>query len=612
MCVLSYNKDIIYKKEADKMKMLLVAVDAKYIHTNLAVQSLRAYAGQYKDHIEVVQFSINHTEDEILRGIYMQEADVVSFSCYIWNINMIVHIIDSLKKVQPGVKIWFGGPEVSYNYKECLESNRNLDGIVIGEGEKTFFELVEYYQGIRNDIENINGICYRDSARWEQTRENDKDTIFVTSPRDFMSLDEIPFAYEDMKSHKNKIIYYESSRGCPYSCSYCLSSAYRGVRFRNMDLVKKELKEFLNHKVPQVKFVDRTFNCNKKHAMAIWNFIKENDNGITNFHFEITGDLLCEEELQLLEGLRPGLVQLEIGVQTTNPDTMKAIDRTVDFDKLSENVKRIKKAQNIHQHLDLIAGLPLEGFDSFEKSFNDVYQLRPDQLQLGFLKVLKGAIVEDECNEYGIVYNNEPPYEVLTTKNLTYKENIELKGICDMVEVHYNSGQFAYSISYLEHFFKGPMRLYQSLYNYYLNKGLYTIAHSRMRRFEILLEFFTETINKEINNEINKKISKDDDIRNEINLFKEILLFDFCLREALKNRPAYVGAPMEHSRYRKIREELKPESSKIHIEEFNYDVIESSKLGKAIKKRHIIVFDYGKKDMITNTANIQILPFDKY
>lgn len=582
-----------------RMKILLVAIDAKYIHTNLAVQSLRAYAGKYKDHIDIVQFSINHTIEEILRGIYLQEADVVSFSCYIWNISMIREIICSLKKVQPHVKIWFGGPEVSYDPKDCLINNEGLDGIVIGEGEKTFYELVEYYLGIGTNIDDINGICYRDSARLEDLKEKNNDSLTMTPYREFISLDDIPFAYEDIESHKNKIIYYESSRGCPYSCSYCLSSAMRGVRFRNIDLVKKELKMFLDHKVPQVKFVDRTFNCNKKHAMDIWEFIRENDNGITNFHFEITADLLSEEELQLLERLRPGLVQLEIGVQTTNPDTMEAIKRTVDFKKLSENVKRIKKAHNIHQHLDLIAGLPLEDFDSFEKSFHDVYKLYPDQLQLGFLKVLKGSMVEDECRDYGIVYNSEPPYEVLYTNHLSYKDVIELKGICDMVEVYYNSGQFAYSMKYLEHYYDTPMMLYHSLYHYYDKNGLYTIAHTRMRRFEILLDFFMENVNK------NKNTS--DIINDEINVFKEILIFDGCLREALKNRPNYAGDSMEYKRFRRICDSINARRNQVHMEEFKYDVITSSESGKPIKKNNIIIFDYDNRDPLSNSARIQIL-----
>lgn len=591
------------------MKILLVTIDAKFIHTNLAVHSLKAYSNEYRDNVHIAQFSINNTKEEILRGIYLEQADVVAFSCYIWNINLILNIIESLNKVQPQVKIWLGGPEVSYNPKEYLIKYKEIDGIVIGEGERTFYELVRYYLGVDRELKNIKGIAYKTSANIQISKKKSDDNITITLPREPIGLDEMPFPYEDIKNHKNKIIYYESSRGCPYSCSYCLSSAHRGVRFRNIDLVKEELKIFLDHQVPQVKFVDRTFNCNKKHAMEIWRFIKEHDNGITNFHFEITADLLDEEELELLESLRPGLIQFEIGVQTTNPETMKAINRTVDFQKLSDRVERIRKAKNIHQHLDLIAGLPLEDYISFEKSFNDVYRLRPNQLQLGFLKVIKGSVIEEDCKEYGIVYNNEPPYEVLFTKDITYDEVLELKGICHMVEVYYNSGQFAYSMEYLEHFFDSPMKLYLALYHYYDKNGLYTLAHSRMRRYEILLEFFMDKVrtfkeqpktNTFKTNMINTNLFN-------VNLFKEIIIFDYCLREGLKNRPDYVGPPIEYQRYKRICNEHKLNRSKVHLEKFTYDVIQSARTGKGVKKNCIILFDYDNRDPITRSAKTRII-----
>lgn len=571
------------------MKILLVAIDAKFIHTNLAVHSLKAYSGKYEEYINIAQYSINHTEEEILRGIYLQDADIVAFSCYIWNIGIISRIIVNLKKVQPQVKIWFGGPEVSYYPKDCLLKYKELDGIVVGEGEQTFYELIEYYLGVNKELDNIFGIAFKNNARINILDELIGDTVTITPTREFISLNDIPFAYPDMESHKNKIIYYESSRGCPYSCSYCLSSAQRGVRYRDMDLVKKELSIFLECKVPQVKFVDRTFNCNKEHAMEIWRFIKEQDNGITNFHFEITADLLSDDELALLASFRPGLAQLEIGVQTTNPNTMKAIKRNVNFRKLTEKVEAIKKSHNIHQHLDLIAGLPLEDYTSFEKSFQDVYQLRPDQLQLGFLKVLKGSLIEEEDKEYGIVYNAEPPYEVLFTKHLTYNDVLELKGVCDMVEVYYNSGQFAYSMEYLVHCFDTPMKLYSSLYHYYNDRGLYSLAHSRLRRYEILLEFVQD-----------KLLIKD-------KVFNEILLFDLCLREALKNRPNYVGSPISYQSLRKICDDQGVNRSRVHLEKFSYDVVESAKQGKAVTKDCVILFNYDNRDPITNSARIKVI-----
>lgn len=632
------------------MKILLVAVDAKFIHTNLAVRSLRAYSGEYKDHIHIAQFSINNTKEEILRGIYLEQPDVAAFSCYIWNISIILQIAENLKKVKPEVKVWLGGPEVSYNPEEYLDKYKEIDGIMIGEGERTFYELVRYYLGQDPDLSRIKGIAYRDSACIRVFGDNkDKNIgetgidneisggeykavysgiknscsgteITVTSPREPLPLDEIPFPYEDISNLKNKIIYYESSRGCPYSCSYCLSSAHRGVRFRSMDLVKKELKIFLENRVPQVKFVDRTFNCNKKHAMEIWRFIKENDNGITNFHFEITADLLSEEELKLLETLRPGLVQFEIGVQTTNPETMKAIERKVDFGRLARNAERIRKARNIHRHLDLIAGLPLEDYRSFEKSFNDVYKLKPDQLQLGFLKVLRGSQIENDCKEYGIVCNNDPPYEVLFTNHISFDEILELKGICEMVEVYYNSGQFAYSMEYLEHFFASPMKMYLALYRYYDMNGLYTLEHSRLRRYEILLDFFKDMTRsgRELTpGETDEKSSGDiyeersaetieeapiDEAAEKTDVFKEILLYDYCLRDGLKKRPDFSGLPVDSLEYKRICNELGVDRSKAHIEHFDYDPAESAKKGAGIKKGCIILFDYSYRDPITHSA----------
>ncbi|MDD3173095.1 MAG: radical SAM protein, partial [Herbinix sp.] len=370
------------------MKILLVAINAKYIHSNLAVFSLRAFAGKYAENIQIAELTINHAKEDILKEIYREKADVVAFSCYIWNIDIIRRVTTELKKVQKNVKIWYGGPEVSYDANQCLKGNKNLDGIMIGEGEQIFLELANYYIEGNNELEKINGLAYRESAKLNIGSNNDKanneviyceDKITVTSVRQPLDLDTIPFPYRDMQTFQNRIIYYESSRGCPFSCSYCLSSIDKRVRLRSSKLVTLELKLLMDYKVPQVKFVDRTFNCNKKHAMDIWSFIKENDNGITNFHFEISADLLTEEEMEFLATLRPGQVQFEIGVQSTNADTVAAIHRKMDIKKLSYNVKRLKEGNNIHQHLDLIAGLPMEDYASFEKSFGDVYNLKPDQ-----------------------------------------------------------------------------------------------------------------------------------------------------------------------------------------------------------------------------------------
>ena len=494
------------------MKVLLTAVNAKYIHSNPAVYSLQkfvtAYAPEYGKDVELAEFTINHYADDILQEIYRRRPDVVAFSCYIWNLQMIERVMEDLPRVLPEVQIWAGGPEVSYDAPEFLKKHGCMTGVMMGEGEETFLDLMEYWHGKKN-LSEIPGITWRDG----------KGEIKVQPGRPLLDMNRLPFLYDELDDFEHRIIYYESSRGCPFSCSYCLSSIDKSVRFRDAQTVVKELQFFLDRKVPQVKFVDRTFNCRHSHALTIWNYIREHDNGITNFHFEIAADLLNEEELALLNTMRPGLVQLEIGVQSTNQKTIEAIDRVMDFSHLCSVVKRVQSGHNIHQHLDLIAGLPWENFDSFRQSFNDVYHLYPDQLQLGFLKVLKGSRMQEKAEEYGIVYHSDPVYEVFYTNWISYQEILELKQIEDMVEVYYNSGQFPNTIRHLEKEFCDPFTMYQQLAAFYGQQGWWGQSHSRMQRFEMLREFIHSV--------------------SENRIYDELLLLDLYLRENSKSRPKW-------------------------------------------------------------------------
>jgi radical SAM superfamily enzyme YgiQ (UPF0313 family) len=568
------------------MKILLVAINAKYIHSNLAVYSLRAYGRKYSNQCNIVEYTINHSLEDILKGIYKEQADVIAFSCYIWNMDMVSRLSIELAKVCPKAEIWYGGPEVSYDAKQCLLKHSEIKGIMIGEGEQTFLEILEHYVEENIRLKDIAGIAYRS--------DNIED-IHITAPRQPLSMDDLIFPYEEMDYFKNKIIYYESSRGCPFSCSYCLSSIDKKVRLRNTELVNIDLKVLMDYHVPQVKFVDRTFNCNKRHAMGIWRFIKDHDNGITNFHFEISADLLDEEEIEFLSTLRPGQVQFEIGVQSTNPVTIGAIHRKMDLTKLYANVNLIKKAGNIHQHLDLIAGLPMEDYYCFEKSFGEVYQLKPDQLQLGFLKILKGSLMEEECDRYGIVYRKSPPYEVLFTKDLTYGEVLRIKDVCEMVEVYYNSGQFTNAILYLEHYYNAPMKLYEAIGDYYENKGLALLSHSRVKRYELLYDFFKDQI---------VKLLPPNEQEEAIVLFEEILILDLFLREDLKSRPGFVTKPPELQTLRAYYARYNPERKNVHIELFDYDVLQSAASGKLCKGRGALMFDYENRDPLNKSAQV--------
>lgn len=547
------------------MKILLAACNAKYIHSNLAVYNLKSCSGEYSSRVVVKEYTINQIRDDILKDIYLEQPEVVCFSCYIWNISFVRELVPDLKKILPQVEFWAGGPEVSYDAVEFLKKNPAFFGVMVGEGEETFHELAGYYIERKPEtLSGIRGVAFRD--------ENKGRDIVHTGWRELMDLSKVPFAYSNLTEFKNRIIYYESSRGCPFSCSYCLSSIDKKLRFRDIELVKKELQFFIDNKVPQVKFVDRTFNCKHDHAMEIWRYITENDNGITNFHFEISADLLRAEELALMKTMRPGLIQLEIGVQSTNPQTIKAIRRTMDFEKLKRIVEQIHSFGNIHQHLDLIAGLPYEGYDSFHKSFCDVYALRPEQFQLGFLKVLKGSYMMEMTGEYQILYKDREPYEVLSTAWLTYGEILRLKMVESMVEVYYNSGQFKNTLVFLEKYFDDPFRMYEALGRFYEKKGYSEISHSRMRRYEILMEFAGEQ--KEIPSEA----------------LSDVMLLDLYLRENLKSRPSFASDQKPYERliwdYRKAKKIPKT----AHIEVFRD--------GKKL------LFDYTDRDPLTNNAQL--------
>ena len=497
--------------------VLLVGINAKFIHTNLAIRSLKANAGIYKDQVGIAEYTINHRREDILRGIYEKRPDLIGFSCYLWNIEMVLSVACDLKKLLPQTVIFLGGPEVSYRAEKLLREHSWVDFIMAGEGEKTFCRIVRRWRERENGNENIslsdiNGLVYRNEGE-----------IVRTPSAGVIDMDDLIFPYEDLSGLEHRILYYESMRGCPFSCSYCLSSIEKTVRFKSPGKTENELDFFLKHRVPQVKFTDRTFNCNHDYAFRIWKYIGDHDNGVTNFHFEIAGDLLCEEDFNLFETFRPGLVQFEIGVQSTNPQTLRAIHRTMNLSKLRVNTERVRKMRKIHQHLDLIAGLPCEDMESFQHSFNDVYEMKPDQLQLGFLKVLGGSPIHKVQGEYGLRFSSHPPYEVFSTKWIDFEDVLELKQVEDMVEVYYNSLQFTASMMFLERLFPSPFVLYGNLAEYYRIHHLSERNHSRLGRYEILWNFGNQWISQA-----------------EKELWREILTYDLFRRDYVKNPPGFV------------------------------------------------------------------------
>lgn len=589
------------------MKILLTAINAKYIHSNLAVYSLKAYAKEYDKQIELAEYTINHRVEYILQELYKKRPDVICFSCYIWNFRYVQELICEIHKLLPEIPIWVGGPEVSYEPEQFLNQFPMVTGVMIGEGEETFRELCRCYvnqeHSQRNYIDNQQQFTENTQDRQEEPKyspnnytdiagllfRNEQSELVRTPYREPMSMDDLPFCYEHLEDFENRIIYYETSRGCPFSCSYCLSSIEKGLRFRSFELVKKELQFFLDHKVPQVKFVDRTFNCNHKHAMEIWQYIKEHDNGITNFHFEISADLLTEEEIGLIAKMRPGLIQLEIGVQSTFAPTIEEIHRTMNLSRLEDVVKKVQQTGNVHQHLDLIAGLPKEDFTTFAKSFQEIYRLKPEQLQLGFLKVLKGSYMYEHQQEYGLVYQSNPPYEVMQTNWLSYEEVLKIKLVEEMLEVYYNSGQFEMTMKVLELAYDNPFTMFLEMGEYYEEHGLFAMNHSRIRRCEILLDFMKE-----------KDIAHQE-------LYEETLTFDLYYRENMKTRPKW--APDMASFKEETRTYCK-KGKMSHIEPFFWDM-EVLRDNKTLteyptkRERQLYLFSYEQKNPLTGQAKVE-------
>lgn len=571
------------------MKVLLAAINAKYIHSNLAVYSLRAYAAMRAEapeqQIDIGEYTINQTVDEILMDIYRRQPDILCFSCYLWNIVYVEQLIREVPKVLPKVKIWLGGPEVSYNAEEMLGKYPDVTGIICGEGEETFAELMEHYRGGAGlGLSAIRGIAF-------QTEDG---SLTVTESRPVMDLSRVPFVYDHIEDFQNRIIYYESSRGCPFSCSYCLSSIDKCLRFRDIELVQKELQFFIDHEVPQVKFVDRTFNCRHDRAMAVWTYIKEHDRGITNFHFEVAADLLNDEEIALIRSMRPGLIQLEIGVQSTNEQTIREIRRTMKLEQVRDKVARIKETGNVHQHLDLIAGLPYEDYESFGHSFDEVYAMKPEQLQLGFLKVLKGSFMHENAKRYGLVCQERPPYEVLSTRWMSYVDIIRLKEVEEMVEVYYNSGQFRNTMEHLEQEFSSPFAMYEALASYYKENGLFGRQHSRIARYEILDRFIEEQVLRGQAKTVEKRQE-----------YAEWLTLDLYLRDNVKNRPLFLGES-------RITKDEAAGFYKTEAQEFRYlkgyEGYDSRQLRKMTHLERIggrlLLFDYRKRDALTGDARI--------
>ena len=586
------------------MRTLLVAINTKYSHTNLALRYLKNMKINQNVEVELREFTINQSINYILAEIYKTQSDVICFSCYIWNIDMVLKFCKTLKKIRPGVTIVLGGPEVSYETENLMSNNDYIDIVLVGEAEKSYKLLMDALE-TNGDYSGIQGISYR--VKGDVYQNGLLQSAFPMS--------ELPFPYKEGLPEKEKIIYYEASRGCPFNCQYCLSSTHTGVKYLPLERIKEELLVFINAGVRQVKFIDRTFNADKIIALEIMRFLVNNDNNLTNFHFEITADIIDSEMLSFFKTVPKGLFQFEIGVQSTNEETLRAIDRKMNFEKLSNVVSTILGYNNIHLHLDLIVGLPHEDFFAFRRSFDDVFALRPNKLQIGFLKMLKGSKLREEAEKYVYIYNEYAPYEIIQNKDINFRDLITIKGIEEMVEIYWNSRQFSVAVKVILHnFYSSAFNFFNDLHVFWEESGYHNNLHSKNKLYEIIYEFYLE-----------KKFEKK-------HVFLEVLKYDYLKNTKTSSLPTFMDRVEEKDFKNKCHEFLQIKENvllylpefvnlsakqmikKVHFEQFNYDMHEINKFPEILldveKSNIVILFDYNvTKREVANSRNFVLMGF---
>lgn len=536
------------------MKILLTGINSQYIHSNLAIRCLKAFTKDMDYEAKVKEFTINDRDENVLEQIIEEKARVVAFSVYIWNVEMVKRLSKLIKLVDPEIEILYGGPEVSYDSRAFL-TETNGDYVIEGEGEKTYREFVEYKLGLRK-VDDIRGLHYKNG-----------NTIVSNGSRPLISMDDIIFPYEKDEELSNKIVYYEASRGCPFNCKYCLSSTSHGVRFHSIERVLQELQYFIDKKVKIVKFVDRTFNCNHKFAMAIWDYLIKADTE-TRFHFEISADILKDEEIELLRKAPDGRFQFEVGVQTTNDDVLRKINRFVNFSDIREKVEELLSLKNIKQHLDLIAGLPDENYESFINSFNDVHSIRPEEIQLGFLKLLKGSSMREESERYGMKFSPYPPYEILKTSSISYEELLKLKRVEAVVDKYYNSQKFNNILNYFYDKFKTPFEFFYALGEYFKEKGYFNRNIGNSEYYNVFLDF-----NMEI-------------LKNDNKALKNIIKYDYLCFNKKRGIPEYLRDEVNLEIQKRIKEKYRDKYSfrEYSIEVFSIDIEEYKKNSTILAK----------------------------